>query len=277
VLQPPHTTSWKLTAPQFSPHDDAAETRLNTAERSSSLAEEYRNASKDNARSDITLSVTHEAKAETPRALDAGTDLPAPHSAIDASFTSTAIKHGVKVQTPDDVHIEKSLPKQWTALPVTSKDANAEQKAGRAEPVHPAGQRGYGRFTDDAAIASAVEERHARNRVDAPKSTVHTASHRPASVEDVAPIPIEHSKQISTPARENAAQVKRLDPIEAKQRTEAGRAKELPEGNRIHIGTIDIHIAPPAAPVKAAQSRRVPVAQAALSRGFASSLGLRQG
>lgn len=53
---------------------------------------------------------------------------------------------------------------------------------------------------------------------------------------------------------------------------------ELPKGNSIHIGSIDVHIVPPpAVPAKVAPTRAKSGSTSTLSRGFTSSFGLRQG
>lgn len=50
------------------------------------------------------------------------------------------------------------------------------------------------------------------------------------------------------------------------------------QGNTVHIGTIDIHIAPlPTPPIKPVATAPKPVALSPLTRGFTSSFGLRQG
>lgn len=50
------------------------------------------------------------------------------------------------------------------------------------------------------------------------------------------------------------------------------------QGNTVHIGTIDIHIAPPPTPpIQPVATAPKPVALSPLARGFTSSFGLRQG
>jgi hypothetical protein len=50
------------------------------------------------------------------------------------------------------------------------------------------------------------------------------------------------------------------------------------QGNTVHIGTIDIHIAPPPTPpIQPVATAPKPVAVSPLARGFTSSFGLRQG
>jgi hypothetical protein len=50
-----------------------------------------------------------------------------------------------------------------------------------------------------------------------------------------------------------------------------------PEGNKVHIGSVDIHITPPATPPPQPAARQSPsVNRTVISRGFTSSFGLRQ-
>ena len=68
-----------------------------------------------------------------------------------------------------------------------------------------------------------------------------------------------------------------LLPVMEQAREAARNVDELPEGSRVHIGSVDIHITPAATPIAPPVARTSPpVARTVISRGFTSSFGLRQ-
>jgi hypothetical protein len=62
------------------------------------------------------------------------------------------------------------------------------------------------------------------------------------------------------------------EPIAGKANSQGGTRK----GNTVHIGSVDIQITPPAAPVKSPPPQVRQRSVSVLSRGFTSSFGLRQ-
>lgn len=69
-----------------------------------------------------------------------------------------------------------------------------------------------------------------------------------------------------------------LPPVQVHQLVSRNQVEQKQLGNSIRIGSIDIHISPPPAPVVKPPARpRAPITAAAMSRGFTSSFGLNQG
>ena len=69
-----------------------------------------------------------------------------------------------------------------------------------------------------------------------------------------------------------------LPPVQVHQMVSGNQVEQKQLGNSVRIGSIDIHISPPPAPVVKPPARpRAPIAAAAMSRGFTSSFGLNQG
>jgi hypothetical protein len=92
--------------------------------------------------------------------------------------------------------------------------------------------------------------------------------------------------ELSAPATETLTSRVVLRPPDRRGSSETPAKEHLPAelpshpspANTVHIGTIDIHIAPPPAPpLQSRAAGAKPAALAPLSRGFASPFGLRQG
>jgi hypothetical protein len=82
-------------------------------------------------------------------------------------------------------------------------------------------------------------------------------------------------------ARDRASSLRReprlLLPVMEQTRESARDVDKPSEGNRVHIGSVDIHITPAATPIAPPVARTSPpVARTLISRGFTSSFGLRQ-
>lgn len=269
VLEPPHTPSWQLATRQVSPDEAEMGTSLDVAKEPSFLAEERadpREDSRNTEPSDGVLSASTAINAEVPQESHERSAFSWSDAVLRLPAISTAEMSVEKEQSREVIQIHK-LP----ARPDTDRDVKAapQMPTLRAVPQNSmtslAGEAGSGRY--------------ARSWEVLPDRADHSTPHRPVKVEVAAPSPVlEPSKH--SPSRGPARQAL-LEPAETKQRTDAertktGRTQEIPEGNRIHIGTIDIQVMAPAVPVKSTP-RRAAMAQTALARGFGSSLGLRQG
>jgi hypothetical protein len=101
-----------------------------------------------------------------------------------------------------------------------------------------------------------------------------TATLRPPEPAIVPPA-FGNAKPQPRPAR--AAEMNPLVPAPQPQRPVAAAPSQPRSGNTVHIGTVDIHIAPPSFPHKAAPARVPAAAVSSLARGFLTSIGLRQG
>lgn len=89
--------------------------------------------------------------------------------------------------------------------------------------------------------------------------------------------PLESIVVLQPPDRHVGSEMPAFRPPHANQPSRPSAAATS-QANTVHIGTIDIHIAPPPAPpIQSRVTGPKPAAPASLARGFTSSFGLRQG
>ena len=96
-----------------------------------------------------------------------------------------------------------------------------------------------------------------------------------ASTEIASPEESESFVILQAPQNDSASNI---SPSERQKFDRSPQSAATAQGNTVHIGTIDIHIAPPPTPpIQPVATAPKPVALSPLARGFTSSFGLRQG